>query len=220
MFKDFLGKKRDPCLRIFFVKLSDPLGRHILVRPNMWVPPRIRPLSHSDFHSHYLTFERTAYRGFSCDVISSRFCKSSHFRPPCWFPLCMVQYRKIELAQFHVTALGGGGPWSGPLSALVKGHCLYQTSSRGGGYNLTRFGSPDAGLKETQEYAPKLLSSYHNTHTQVEILIPVMKEFKNKSVLFFSIPRSTKRKPWGRAKRAHIGVYCIMQTLYSGNLNV
>ena len=39
MFKDFLGKKWDPCLRIS-CKKSDPLGRHIPVRPNMWVPPR------------------------------------------------------------------------------------------------------------------------------------------------------------------------------------
>ena len=26
------------------------------------------------------------YRGFSCDVISSKFCKSSYPWPPCWFP--------------------------------------------------------------------------------------------------------------------------------------
>ena len=34
------------------------------------------------------------YKGFSCDVISSLFCKSSHFRPPCWFPLPVVWYWK------------------------------------------------------------------------------------------------------------------------------
>ena len=39
---------------------------------------------------------RLQNRRFPCDVISSRLCKSSHFRPPCWFPLCMVQYRKTQ----------------------------------------------------------------------------------------------------------------------------
>ena len=36
------------------------------------------------------------YRGFSCDVISSQFCKSSYSRLPCWFPLYMEQYWKIQ----------------------------------------------------------------------------------------------------------------------------
>ena len=35
-------------------------------------------------------------RRFSCDIISSRFCKSLHFRPSCWFPLRMVRYRKTQ----------------------------------------------------------------------------------------------------------------------------
>ena len=34
------------------------------------------------------------YRGFSCDVISSQFCKSSYSRLPCWFPLSMERHRK------------------------------------------------------------------------------------------------------------------------------
>ena len=33
-----------------------------------------------------LFFSILRHRGFSCDVISSKFCKSSHLRPPCWFP--------------------------------------------------------------------------------------------------------------------------------------
>ena len=36
MFKDFLGKKREPCLKISCKKSE--LERHIPVRPNMWVP--------------------------------------------------------------------------------------------------------------------------------------------------------------------------------------
>ena len=32
------------------------------------------------------------YRGFSCDIISSIFFKSSYRRPPCWFPLGMGRY--------------------------------------------------------------------------------------------------------------------------------
>ena len=35
-------------------------------------------------------------RGLSCDVISSQFCKSSYLHPPCWFPLSMAQYGKIQ----------------------------------------------------------------------------------------------------------------------------
>ena len=31
-------------------------------------------------------------RGFSCDIISSKFCKSSYSRPPCWFPVCMRRH--------------------------------------------------------------------------------------------------------------------------------
>ena len=31
-----------------------------------------------------------------CDNISSRFCKSFHFRPPCWFPLCKVRYKETK----------------------------------------------------------------------------------------------------------------------------
>ena len=37
-----------------------------------------------------------AYRGFSCDVISSQFCKSSYSRPPCWFPVTTVRYWKTQ----------------------------------------------------------------------------------------------------------------------------
>ena len=36
------------------------------------------------------------YRGFSCDVISSQFCKSSYSQLPCWFPLSIARYRKIQ----------------------------------------------------------------------------------------------------------------------------
>ena len=39
---------------------------------------------------------RNDNRGFSCDVISSQFCKSSYSRPPCWFPLYMEVYWKIQ----------------------------------------------------------------------------------------------------------------------------
>ena len=33
-------------------------------------------------------------RGFSCDVISNQFCKSSYLGPPCWFPLYTELYWK------------------------------------------------------------------------------------------------------------------------------
>ena len=35
-------------------------------------------------------------RGFSCDVITCQFCKSSYSWPPCGFPLSMARYRKIQ----------------------------------------------------------------------------------------------------------------------------
>ena len=36
------------------------------------------------------------FRGLICDVISSQFCKSSYLWPPCWFPLYMARYWKIQ----------------------------------------------------------------------------------------------------------------------------
>ena len=39
---------------------------------------------------------RVAYRRFSCDIISSQFCKSSYWQPPFWFPLYMERYCKIQ----------------------------------------------------------------------------------------------------------------------------
>ena len=33
----------------------------------------------------FITSACWSYRGVSCDVISSRICKSSYSRPPCWF---------------------------------------------------------------------------------------------------------------------------------------
>ena len=40
-----------------------------------------------------------ANRGFSRDVISSQFCKSSYSRPPCWFPVAWTgigKYNKMS----------------------------------------------------------------------------------------------------------------------------
>ena len=53
-----------------------------------------------------------------------------------------MEKQKKELAQFLVTALGGGGSakW---FSERVCNHCLCQASSMSGIYNLTRFGSPE-----------------------------------------------------------------------------
>ena len=48
----------------------------------------------------------------------------------------------IELAQFHVNTRSGD-PQSKPPSAPARG--LYQASSKGGGCNLARFGSPEPG---------------------------------------------------------------------------
>ena len=53
----------------------------------------------------------------------------------------------LELAQFPVTARGGRGSakqTSEPASA--NNLCLYQASSRGGGCNFARLGSPEPGL--------------------------------------------------------------------------
>ena len=46
----------------------------------------------------------TRNRGFSCDVISSQFCKSLYLRRPCWFPLSIVWYwKKTKMSQnFHL----------------------------------------------------------------------------------------------------------------------
>ena len=59
-----------------------------------------------------------------------------------------LQYQDyLELAQFPVTALGEGVCKADLLSVLARGnHCLYQASSRSGGYNLTRLVNPEAGL--------------------------------------------------------------------------
>ena len=35
-------------------------------------------------------------RGFTCDIISSRFCKTSYLRPPCWFPLSSSRSMVLE----------------------------------------------------------------------------------------------------------------------------
>ena len=34
--------------------------------------------------------------GFSGDVITSQFCKSSYSWPPCWFPFSMARHRKTQ----------------------------------------------------------------------------------------------------------------------------
>ena len=57
-----------------------------------------------------------------------------------------------ELAQFPVTARSGGGVREADLRArhvITHNLCLYQASSRGGGCNLARFGSPEPGLEPT-----------------------------------------------------------------------
>ena len=52
------------------------------------------------------------YRGFSCDVISSQFCKSFYSRPPCWFPFAWTgigKYNKMScyflFSSYHNTKL-------------------------------------------------------------------------------------------------------------------
>ena len=51
-----------------------------------------------------------SYRGFSCDVISSQFCKSSNSRPPCWFPFAWTgigKYNKslVTFYSVHITII-------------------------------------------------------------------------------------------------------------------
>ena len=55
---------------------------------------------------------KTLYRGFSCDVISRQFCKSSYSRPPCWFPFAwpgIAKYNKMShyflFSSYHNTKL-------------------------------------------------------------------------------------------------------------------
>ena len=52
------------------------------------------------------------YRGFSCDVISCQFCKSSYLRPTCWFPFAwtgIAKYNKMScyfsFSSYHNTKL-------------------------------------------------------------------------------------------------------------------
>ena len=47
------------------------------------------------FHIFYI-FQKSYYRGFSCEVISNKFCKSSYSRPPCWFPLRTGRHWKTQ----------------------------------------------------------------------------------------------------------------------------
>ena len=64
----------------------------------------------------------------------------------------MGKTKNVQLAQFPVTAQGGVGSSTKRTSKRVKrvsvrhNHCLYQASSREGGFNLIRFGSPEPGL--------------------------------------------------------------------------
>ena len=53
----------------------------------------------------------------------------------------------IELAKFPVTTLGGSGGSNAKLD-LCGTSQVYQASSRDGGYNLTRFVSPEPGANE------------------------------------------------------------------------
>ena len=61
-------------------------------------------------------------RGFSCDVISSQFCKSSYLRPPCWFPVAwpgIGKNNKIShyflISSYHNTKLR-------PSDKIIKIH--------------------------------------------------------------------------------------------------
>ena len=60
----------------------------------------------------------------------------------------ILEHSKFRTGSVPCDHAWGRGLQSGPSSALVRNHCLYQGSSSGGGYNLTRFGSPDAGLNK------------------------------------------------------------------------
>ena len=51
----------------------------------------------------------------------------------------------LELAQFPVAARIEGRVYEADLQ-VRHNLCLYQASSRGGGCNLARFGSPEPGL--------------------------------------------------------------------------
>ena len=53
--------------------------------------------------------------------------------------ICAHQLHVLELAQFPMTTLEGGGSAS------------KHTSSRGNGYNLTTFGNPEPGLSTTKK---------------------------------------------------------------------
>ena len=116
-------------------------------------------------------------RVFSCDVISSWFCKSSHLRPPCWFPLRMVRYRKTQ-------------------------------------ENVKTF----EFIPQYQNNIEWVSDKNNYTHL-VEILISVMKEFKNKRMFCcFSQYWPKQRGNHGAGQnRACLGVYRIVQTLYRGS---
>ena len=83
------------CTRLILVPLSKVYSSQVL-GPNesfqilfIWVKHIDFPIGdlHVSLWRVYLVVCPLYYRGFSCDVISSQFCKSSYSRPPCWFPI-------------------------------------------------------------------------------------------------------------------------------------
>ena len=48
------------------------------------------------FNQTDLTILKICNRGFSCEIISIQFCKSSYSRPPCWFPFAWTGIGKYN----------------------------------------------------------------------------------------------------------------------------
>ena len=76
------------------IKVAQVLGSsfaYVLLPQNSKDAVNLVLVNHHNDH-----FAISYYRRFSCDVISSQFCKSSYWPPPCWFPLSMERYRKKQ----------------------------------------------------------------------------------------------------------------------------
>ena len=96
-----IGSLFDPCV--------NAMGRWPYCQSRMEVSHYLRIWRDHHTLSLLREYRVKTTRGFSCDFISSQFCKSSYSRPPCWFPLYMERYRKIQqnflFSSYHNTKL-------------------------------------------------------------------------------------------------------------------
>ena len=68
----------------------------MFLKPESGKKPQNSACASNDMESVHKNSNIIHNRGFSCDVISSQFCKPSYSQPPCWFPLSMAWYRKTQ----------------------------------------------------------------------------------------------------------------------------